>query len=267
MKRRLKNYNFIMAFHSLIVAIILLLELILDLPQTVISILDMVDFSIWLIFVFDYFYRLIKSRNKRKFVKRHIVDLISIIPVYSVFRIFRALNILKLARLSRISQLSKIVRIFTISEKSKKNFESFITTNNFNYTIGIAIIIVLVGAVSMSIAENIKLRESLWWSIVTVTTVGYGDIYPVTTLGRIIATVLMILGIGFIGSLTSTLSTYFIKREKEKNKESNSNKSYNELLIKYIITRLEEFEKISEEDINQICKILIVLKKDNNLKN
>jgi voltage-gated potassium channel len=61
--------------------------------------------------------------------------------------------------------------------------------------------------------------DALWWAIVTVTTVGYGDRYPVTEGGRTVATILMLLGIGLIGVLTATVASVFIKEHTDANKE------------------------------------------------
>jgi voltage-gated potassium channel len=52
---------------------------------------------------------------------------------------------------------------------------------------------------------------ALWWAIVTVTTVGYGDHFPVTAVGRLVATVMMMVGIGLIGTLTATVASIFVK--------------------------------------------------------
>lgn len=66
--------------------------------------------------------------------------------------------------------------------------------------------------------------DALWWSFVTVTTVGYGDISPVSSFGRVIAGLLMAFGIGFIGMLTGTIATFFIKKtEYQTNDETNKN--------------------------------------------
>jgi voltage-gated potassium channel len=61
--------------------------------------------------------------------------------------------------------------------------------------------------------------DALWWAIVTVTTVGYGDRYPVTEGGRVVAAILMLVGIGLIGVLTATVASVFIKEHTDANKE------------------------------------------------
>lgn len=255
MRKKYIYYNITMAILSLIVAIILILELTLNLNKTTLKILYTIDFFIWVIFVIDYFKRLYKSRNKKKFIKRNIIDLISIIPLYTILAVFRILNILKIGKVSRIANISKVVRIFGVFKKSKTNFEIFIKTNNFNYTLLIGILVLIVSSILMTFIEKIDFFDSLWWSIVTVTTVGYGDIYPKTILGKIVATILMFMGIGLIGSLTSTISTYFINKENKSNEEN-----YKTKILKDSIKSLQDFDNISKEDLRKIFDVLNSLK-------
>lgn len=255
MRKKYIYYNITMAILSLIVAIILVLELTINLNKTTLNILYTIDFFIWVIFVIDYFKRLYKSRNKKKFIKRNIIDLISIIPLYTILAVFRILNILKIGKVSRIANISKVVRIFGVFKKSKTNFEIFIKTNNFNYTLLIGILVLIVSSILMTFIEKIDFFDSLWWSIVTVTTVGYGDIYPKTILGKIVATILMFMGIGLIGSLTSTISTYFINKENKSNEED-----YKTKILKDSIKSLQDFDNISKEDLRKIFDVLNSLK-------
>lgn len=255
MRKKYIYYNITMAILSLIVAIILILELTINLNKTTLKILYTIDFFIWVIFVIDYFKRLYKSRNKKKFIKRNIIDLISIIPLYTILAVFRILNILKIGKVSRIANISKVVRIFGVFKKSKTNFDIFIKTNNFNYTLLICILVLIVSSILITFIEKIDFFDSLWWSIVTVTTVGYGDIYPKTILGKIVATILMFMGIGLIGSLTSTISTYFINKENKSNEED-----YKTKILKDSIKSLQDFDNISKEDLRKIFDVLNSLK-------
>jgi voltage-gated potassium channel len=176
--------------------------------------------------------------------------------------------------------VSQVIRVLALTKKTSKNISEFMKTNNFNYTIGVAMVIIFIGSLIMSYVEKINIGDALWWSIVTVTTVGYGDISPQTVLGRMVATVLMIMGIGFIGSLSSTLSTYFIKKEKTKqcekeeeiasdleiiklkeNKKAKFSKDeYKNNIIEDIIKRIEKFDELSTEEINTMCNVLKSLK-------
>lgn len=276
MKKKYITYNIVMAILSIIVAINLVVQLSKNISYEGKQVLLLIDNIIWTIFSIDYFLRLYNSNNKVKFIKRNIIDLISILPFNSIFIVFRALNIVKISRISNISEILKILKIIFVSGRLKKNFDEFIKTNNFNYTLIIILIIVLVGSATISIVENIDIGDAIWWSIVTVTTVGYGEIYPKTTMGRFVASILMILGIGFISSFTSTLSTYFLKKEKN-NGNLNTVKlinadikksitcldetEYKKIMIVYSIKKLEEFDNCSIEELQNIFEKLISIKK------
>lgn len=281
MRKKYIAYNLIMALLSVSVAIILVIQLNAKLSYGMSRLLTGIDYIIWFIFVGDYFIRLYKSRNKKKFIKKNIIDLVSIIPFNTIFMVFRALKILRVGKVTRIGEVAKVLRILTVSGRIKRNFDEFITTNNFNYTLGIALVIIIGGSVIMSIVEKISLGDAIWWSIVTVTTVGYGDISPQTPMGRVVATLLMIMGIGFISSLTSTLSTYFIKKEEKRHKKTNeiilnlttpidlkeekniqnySNDEYKKIIVGYSIEKLKKFDDLSKEDLKKIFDNLKLLK-------
>lgn len=79
-----------------------------------------------------------------------------------------------------------------------------------------AIILVLISAGIYSLAEDINYGNALWWAIVTATTVGYGDISPTSPIGRGVAIVLMFVGIGLIGTITSTVTSFFTQQQSDK---------------------------------------------------
>lgn len=168
------------------------------------------DLGILALFAMDYFIRLIQSNDKKKFIVENIFDLLAIIPFNSMFRAFRFVRLFRLFRLLRVAVFIK---------KFNKYVSVFLKTNHFIYVIYLSITITLLGALSIYSIEKGKtihdFGDALWWSFVTTTTVGYGDISPSTGLGRIIAGILMLVGIGFIGMLTGTITTFFIKDRKK----------------------------------------------------
>lgn len=175
-----------------------------------------IDNIILVIFAFDYVSRFVKADNKLRFFKANIFDLVAIIPFASIFSFFRLARIFRIARITRIARLSRLVGLIG---KLTNRLNGFLETNGFRNVLYISLVLVLLSAATYSVAENAPFVDSLWWALVTTTTVGYGDISPATPFGRTAAIVLMFLGIGFIGLLTSTITEFFSKGSESKETE------------------------------------------------
>lgn len=233
-----------------ILACIAVVFSIMDLSAGLSPFLSFCDNAILVIFVIDYFVRLICAKNKREFIKNNIFDLIAIIPFSSAFRIFR---IAKLAKLARLSKITKLSRFFAFSFRLIGKLKVFLNTNGFKYMLLITSFFVVVGGIAIHFAEGMSYLDGIWWSFVTATTVGYGDISPTTSLGRFIAMVLMLVGIGLIGSVTSTITSYFVN--------NSSRNSIADETLENIVSRLNDVKSLSDDDIDEICKILKTLNK------
>ncbi len=225
-----KKYSLAYEIFIIILAAIAVTITILDLTSMIVllkgSFLYWVEFGILVIFIIDYFTRLLFSKEKGKFVKNNMFDLISIIPFNSMFRIFRAFRIfrvLKISKVFRITKMTRLVKAFALLGRLKERLNTFINTNGFIYTIYITIITVIISTIGVYFIEfktkNIAFSECLWWSFATTTTVGYGGIDPETFAARMIAAVLMLVGIGFTGMLTGTIATYFLNTKNFKNED------------------------------------------------
>lgn len=215
MKKLLKIlYNIIITLLALFSVILVLLDFseVLSLDKWPWEVIDNI---ILIIFTIDYFTRLFLSKDKKQFFKSNIFDLIAIIPFNAAFSIFRFSRLFRIARFSRLTKMMKITRLFRafgFLGILKKRLDKFLYTNGFIYVLYCAGALILLSSLAMSYLEHKSFGDALWWSIVTTTTVGYGDISPTTPAGRIIAIVLMIFGIGMIGMLTGTITTYFTSK-------------------------------------------------------
>lgn len=117
--------------------------------------------------------------------------------------------------MSRLGRTTRLTRLFGMVGKGLKHARRFLHTNGFIYMVYACGTVIFVGATVYSIAEGVDFIDSLWWAFVTSTTVGYGDISPITTAGRIAAVFLMLTGIGLFGVLTSTVTTFFTQLNEE----------------------------------------------------
>ena len=206
------------------------------------------DNAITIIFIADYAIRLVISKDKKTFFKQNILDLIAIIPFNSLFKIFRILKILKVLKVLKIF---KFARLSAYLGRLYKRVKFFFEINGLKYMVFVCLVCIVVGGITIHFVEDMSIFDGIWWSFVTATTVGYGDISPATPAGRIVAAVLMIVGIGLIGSLTSTITALFFQRHE--NVQKNTAKDE---ILKTIHEQLDDFDHLTDEDITTICHTL-----------
>jgi voltage-gated potassium channel len=164
-----------------------------------------VNLAVWGLFVADYVTRLALSTDRRAFFRRNIVDLLAIMPA----DFFRALRVLRLARLLRV------VRAGSVLARVLREVRGVATTNGLSWVLIVSVCTVASGALIVWAVEPAidSFADATRWSVVTATTVGYGDLAPENPLARVVAVVLMLVGIGTIGMLTGSIATYFIGDE------------------------------------------------------
>ncbi|MBD7895257.1 ion transporter [Limosilactobacillus sp. Sa3CUN2] len=162
-----------------------------------------VNNGILVIFTVDYFTRFFLAKDKKKFFKHNIFDLLSIIPVGGLVGIFRW------NRIGRAFTILRIARLVGLTGRLNK----FIEKDGLLYYIYVTCTVLLISAAMYSVSEKTPFSNALWWAITTASTVGYGDISPKTTIGRIAGVLLMLVGIGLIGVITSTITDYFSQED------------------------------------------------------
>lgn len=170
---------------------------------------SVLDWLLWFIFVCDYFINLYFADDSIEYIQTHILELIAIIPFDSFF------SFLRLGRLARLFRLVKVARIFALSNRFWDTVNRLLHTNSLSKVLLLNISAVLTSSVLLSIIEGKSFFDAVWWSIVTMTTVGYGDIVPQDTISKIIAILLMLVGICTFGMVTSTITRFFSETERE----------------------------------------------------
>lgn len=214
-----------------LLAIISILLVILDISKYI-NITNtpysLIDNGILAIFAIDYFTRLAIAKNKLQFIRSNVFDLLSIIPFSSAFALFR------ITRVTRVARLARVIRLAGLTGRLKGNLSHFFKINGLWYVSLMCIVILLISSVAYSITEKVSFVEAIWWSIATTTTVGYGDISPHTIIGKVIATILMLVGIGFVGMFTSSVMTFFSEKEDDAS-------------MKLVLKKLEKIEQENSE--------------------
>lgn len=174
----------------------------LDHPE-VIGLTTSIDFCIAIVFLSEYASSTYRATKRFEYAIGHWYDLLASIPVpFSVIRMFRTIRLVRMIRLMRLLRVS---RAFGFLERSKMGY------------IAVAFLMVtLFGAISFHIlefGENPAIQNSLdglYWALATITTVGFGDIVPITLGGKIITIGLMIAGIAIYASLAGLLASYLV---------------------------------------------------------
>lgn len=185
---------------------------------------------------------LLRAKNKTQYLKEHWVDYLASIPLIEPLRF------------GRIFQILRVIKIL----RSGKHLFQQLNDNRRETTIAsillLLLLLITLGSSAIFFAENGQpnaninsASDAIWWSIVTISTVGYGDLYPTSTLGRIIASVILICGVSIFGMISGLITSFITSPNKRS--PAHLLQRNNELLEKLIseqqalISRIELLEK------------------------
>ena len=216
------------AFDSVVVLLILLsiatfsLETLPNLPPAIVSALDLAEIVLVALFTIEYGLRIALADDRWGFVRSFsgLIDLVAILPFYVSLGVdLRSVRVLRLLRLLRILKLARysgaIVRFQRAVALAREELLVFL---------GIAVMLIYLSAVGIYYFEREAQPEqfasvfhSLWWAVVTLTTVGYGDAFPVTLGGRMFTFAVLMAGLGIVAVPTGLLASALARvREEER---------------------------------------------------
>ncbi len=171
-------------------------------PSAARLVCDITTWSVWASFVADYVVRFVLANDWRRYVKSHLLDLAVI-----ALPLLRPLRLLRLVTMLRFLDNRATMRL---------------RGRMMSYVLGGSALLGFVGALAVLDAERVHpdanittFGNAIWWAVTTMTTVGYGDYYPVTGTGRLAAVGLMIGGIAILGTVTATLASWMVERIRE----------------------------------------------------
>ena len=209
-------FQIFMIILSVYVLVALFMDGMYDLSPEMDGLINQFDFIVCMIFMGDFFYRFHRAPSKLRFLRWGWIDFISSIPMLNVFRVGNVIRIVRIFRILRAFRSVKILLRYLLKNRTQNTLVSVAAISCMVAMGGSMAILRLEQAIPTG---NIKTpSDALWWSIVTITTVGYGDRYPVSDGGRIVAAILMIVGVALFGTFTGFVASLFvepdIKREE-----------------------------------------------------
>lgn len=220
-----KLFDVLLIITILISSTIIIMESVSDIQQSLGKVLNMAEWLFTALFSIEYILRLYSSPSKRKYIFSFfgIIDFISTFPVYAAL-MFGGIEIIMVVRIFRVLRVFRILKLFRFIEASKFLISSiWLSRHKILTFLGFIMTIVVIMGALMFIVEGpengfTSIPKGIYWSIVTLTTVGYGDIAPSTNLGQTIASFIMILGYSIIAVPTGIITS-------EMNQQSNHSRN------------------------------------------
>lgn len=164
--------------------------------------LEVVQWSTWALFALDLVIGIWTSSNKKSYLKSHPLEILSVVLPF-----LRPLRLLRVVSFGAL-----VIQKIAVGKQLAITFKVFL----------FSILIAYIAAVQITITErdvptsNIKsFGDGLWWAVTTVTTVGYGDKFPTTSMGRVLAVGLMLVGISLMGVITAAVAAWFVKMSQD----------------------------------------------------
>lgn len=237
------NYQVFMLALSIYAVIIWVGLFILPIRTSTEEILLILDHLFAVIFLYDFIRRLVRSPNKLDFMKWGWLDLLSSIPGLPLLRIFRLAGIYRARQ-----ELRKTTGRSLIANFRERRGESALLSLIFSLLVLILFASILIiqfeaGAPGSTIETG---GDSIWWSFVTMTTVGYGDMVPVSNEGRMVGLIVMTAGVAMVGVLTGYLANHFAPDEVEDEQLAEIKKELSE--IKQLLQRVDRGNLAAEQD-------------------
>jgi voltage-gated potassium channel len=191
-------------------------------------------FALWAILLAEYLVRLVITPDRRGYLKRRWVE-----PATVALPVLQHWHLIGIERMCLLLQEAEL-RVETVL-RHHSLFRVLIAAAATLF-LGAWLVLLFEEKAKSSNIHNYP--DALWWAVVTVTTVGYGDRFPVTEGGRVVAVILMLLGIGLIGVLTATVASVFVKEHTDANREE-YRKGHDDLgqQLSVISNRLADLER------------------------
>jgi voltage-gated potassium channel len=241
---------------SLLSVIIVLVMTFGRLDTETYRLLFFIDTTICMIFMVNFFAGLLRSRNKLFYLRHHWIDFIASIPAIEALRIARVFQILRVIRLIR---MSRSFLIPLIKQRKQATLASLLVAMVTILTFASIIILIVESGTE---GANIQTAEqAIWWALVTISTVGYGDFYPVSTAGHIVGGIVIVSGVSFFGVISGYMASVFVAPdESERQERQDAHKAEIKSELELALARMEENQRQMEQNQAQMLAKIAELK-------
>ncbi|NMH65344.1 ion transporter [Shewanella salipaludis] len=219
-----KPFELAMMLLSLMSVIVVLVMTFAPLDTETSRLLFFIDTGICLIFLTNFSVGLFQAHSKSYYFKLHWIDLIASIPAIEAFRFARIFQILRVVRLIRMSR-SLLVPL--IKQRQQTTLASLLVA--MVTILAFSSIIILIVESGTEGANIQTAEQAIWWSLVTISTVGYGDYYPVSTAGHVLGGLVIISGVSFFGVISGYMASVFVAPEESERLDVHADELKSEL--------------------------------------
>ena len=179
------------------------------------------DWAIWGVFAIELFVMLAVTPNRRAYLRCAWLDVIIVVLTLPFLPYLTAsLRLARLGRIVEVLRLLRLLRVAAVVNRTGALIQRVFGTSGLGWLLsGLAVLVVVCGTLFSYLEQSHNVPEGIWWAVVTATTVGYGDVVPSSGLGRLLATVLMFVGISFIALLSAATAARLVELESEEDHE------------------------------------------------
>ena len=249
---------------ALLSIILLAVESIVTVTENTLKAIYIADLIICFIFACDFINRLKSYQNKRSFWKTDGFEILAMIPALLLVPLGAIPFISSGLRSLRLIRVIRVILILGRMRRALRTFKGFVKKSYLVTMILVTFGIIFMGGFAVLILESefassqiTTFSDALWWSISTVTTVGYGDIVPMSVAGRVMGMILMIVGIGVMAAFISEFSATLVESRMKNYVKKDDLRS---LLITDIKSNIDNIDNLSDNEVSLLIQMIRALR-------
>lgn len=215
-ERPLGVWDLVILCLSIWVLAALTIEVAFPLSSATSAIIQKLDMVVCLVFVADFTAGFIRAKSKARFMRWGWIDLVGSIPMIDWSRWLRVVRVVRILRVLRAVRSGRAIARILMASRTKTAAASLVVTMLAVFFVASMSILMFEKAPGSTIKSA---GDAAWWTITTMSTVGYGDTYPITPEGRILAAVVMVFGVALFGTLSGLTASWFLGEDRTQYRE------------------------------------------------